>query len=72
MNKKELKKKHKVRHCGHLVDQKLKTSSLPKDSNFLTTLSNETQEKIHLCPIENIRTEGIKLTPAQDKLLVSV
>lgn len=69
MNKKELKKKHKVRHSGHLVDQKLKHTSLSEDPNFLTNLSSETQEKIHLFSGENIRTEGIKLTPSQDKLL---
>lgn len=39
MNKKELKKKHKVRHSGHLVDQKFKPS-LSEDPNFLTTLSS--------------------------------
>lgn len=69
MSKKELKKGHKVRHSGHLVDQKLKPSGSLGDPNFLTTLSSETQEKIHLCPIENIRAEGIRLTPSQDKLL---
>lgn len=68
MNKNGTKK---VRHSGHFVDQKLKCSDL-KDCNFLKTLSGETQQKIHLCALTNIRAEGIRLTPPQDKLLNAI
>lgn len=73
MNKNESKKIPKIRHSGHLVDQKLKPSgSRYDDCTFLETLSGETQKKIHLCSDVNIRAEGIRLTPSQDKLLNAI
>jgi hypothetical protein len=55
-------KKRKIRHSGHLVDQKVKTTQ------SLDSISSETQKKINEKGIE-IRSEGIKLSPTQDKLL---
>jgi hypothetical protein len=58
-------KKHnkpkKIRHSGHFVDQKLKY----KEPALSENISQETQEKVG----EEIRTEGIKLSPPQDKLI---
>lgn len=57
-------KKRKYRQAGHFVDQKLKVSQM----DIFDSLGNETKDKIEERGIE-IRTEGIKLTPPQDKLL---
>lgn len=57
-------KKRKYRQSGHFVDQKVKVSQ----PDIFDSLSNETQEKMAERGIE-VRTEGVKLTPPQDKLL---
>ena len=57
------KKPKKIRHSGHFLDQKLKYEDPNKKSSIL--LSEETKRKVG----EEIRTEGIKLSPTQDKLI---
>jgi hypothetical protein len=62
------KKPRKIRHSGHFVDQKLKYTTPDKEPSFLDIISTETREKIAARNVE-IRTEGIKLSPPQDKLI---
>lgn len=63
------KKTQKYRHSGHLVDQKLKYSDgrLSK-KNMVETLSADVKQEIKESKIE-IKAEGIKLTPPENKLI---
>ena len=64
-------KKRKFRQSGHFVDQKLKTAIPEKQTTIFDILSTETKEKIHQHGVE-MRTEGIRLTPPQDKLMTAL
>ena len=70
MEKKEdngRKKARKIRQSGHFVDQKLKRND--EATSIFDCLRKETKDKIlQTNPIE-IRAEGIKLTPVQDRLI---
>lgn len=60
-------KKRKFRKSGHFIDQKLKVSK----TDILDSLTSETQEKMAERGIE-VKTEGVKLSPPQDKLLTAM
>lgn len=63
------KKTQKYRHSGHLVDQKLKYSDgHSPQANMLENLSIELKQEIKESKIE-IKAEGIKLTPPENKLI---
>lgn len=67
------RKKEKFRQSGHLIDQSLKYTD-PKKSPPLTLfdlLSPETKEKIVESRIE-IKAEGIRLTPVEDKIIKAI
>ncbi len=65
----KVRKSRKFRQSGHFVDQKLKFS-VPNDPNpsLFDLISTETKDKIVRNNVE-IRTEGIRLTAPQDKLM---
>lgn len=67
------RKKEKFRQSGHLIDQSLKYTE-PKKNNQMTLfdlLSPETKEKIVESRIE-IKAEGIRLTPVEDKIIKAI
>lgn len=66
--KQPVPKTRKIRHAGHFVDQKLKYSTLDKQPSLFDMVSAETKEKMAVRNVE-IRTEGIRLSPPQDKLM---
>lgn len=70
LENKEHKKHSTFRHSGHLVDQKLRHSD-PSKSNpsLLELLSKETIDKMEKHSSIDVRIEGIRLTPPQDKLI---
>lgn len=55
----------KIRHSGHFVDQKTKYEKPNKQRDLFDIISQETKEKIGI----EIRIEGLKLSPSQDKLI---
>lgn len=61
-------KQLKYRQSGHLVDEKLKYSPPNQEINLFDRISPETKQKIEESKVE-IRAEGIKLTPPENKLL---
>lgn len=69
--KEEPLKKKKIRHSGHFVDQKLKYTMPDKDPPLLDLISSETREKIASRNVE-VRAEGIRLSPPQDKLVNAI
>jgi hypothetical protein len=66
------RKSRKFRQSGHFVDQKLKFS-MPNDPapSLFDLISTETKDKIVRNNVE-IRTEGIRLTAPQDKLMTAL
>lgn len=63
------KKPTKFRQSGHLADQTLKYKDQDRQQlTFFDLLSSETKEKISDSKIE-IKAEGIRLTPAEDRLI---
>jgi hypothetical protein len=66
------RKKGSFRQSGHFVDQKLKYT-VPKDGqpSLFDLVSEETKEKIIHSGLE-VRTQGIRLTPPQDKLMNAI
>ncbi|MBA3706710.1 MAG: hypothetical protein H0W84_12660 [Bacteroidetes bacterium] len=65
----EPRKPQKYRQSGHLVDQKLKYSKTQQQQlSLFDLLSEPTQKKIEESKIE-IKAEGIKLTPPENKLI---
>jgi hypothetical protein len=64
-------KKKKIRHSGHFLDQKLKYTMPDKEPSLLDLISLETKEKIATKNVE-IRAEGIRLSPPQDKLINAI
>lgn len=63
------KKFSKFRQSGHLTDQTLKYSDPNKQQlSLFDSLDIETEEKIKKSEIE-IKAEGIRLSPAEDKIL---
>jgi hypothetical protein len=70
---KERERRGKFKHSRHLTNQKLKYN-YPKDSNpqlsIYDILEPETREEIKTAKDISELVEGIKLTPAQDKVLL--
>ena len=66
------RKSRKFRQSGHFVDQKLKFT-VPSDPSpsLFDLISTETKDKITRNNVE-IRTEGIRLTAPQDKLMTAL
>lgn len=66
-------KSRKFRQSGHFVDQKLKFS-VPADAGptLFDLLTKETKDKIAHSGNVEIRTEGIRLTAPQDKLMTAL
>lgn len=62
----------KVRHSGHFVDQKLHYTQSPNIFSFLEELKSEgLKSMINNKEIE-VKAVGIRLTPAEDKLLIAL
>lgn len=62
-------KKRKFRQSGHLTDQILKYKEPKSDQlSLFDLISPETKEQVENSSIE-IKTEGIRLTPTEDKLI---
>ncbi|NGX47640.1 MAG: hypothetical protein K1000chlam3_01019 [Chlamydiae bacterium] len=56
------------RQSGHYIDAKTKTAGQKQQRSFFDLLSKETKGKISQLGVE-VETEGIRLTPPQDKLM---
>lgn len=65
---KKTAKPKKYRQSGHLVDEKLKYNLPNKEQTLFDLISPETKQKIEESKIE-VKAEGIKLTPPENKLL---
>ncbi len=61
-------KSPKYRQSGHLVDEKLKYVKPRQEATLFDLISPETKQKIEESKIE-IKAEGIKLTPPENKLV---
>lgn len=66
--RKTKRKPTKYRQSGHLVDEKLKYTMPPAPQTLFDALTPEVKQKIEESKIE-VKVEGIKLTPPQNKLV---
>lgn len=62
----------KVRHSGHLVDQKLKYNDPARSSPQLSLFDRLKPELAGEVRKHEVRYEGIRLTPAEDRLLTAL
>ena len=66
----------KVRHSGHLVDQKLKynmPTPVARDNDLQTSFFDKLRTDLEgVVEIEEKRCEGIRLTPSEDRLLLAI